>query len=79
MERRDEEIERLRREVRRLRALREGDEAVGGEEEVLDLEKDLDEVERLSMITSAKGAGAGGGGMGRGDDAMDEDDDDGDD
>ena len=89
LERRDEEIGKLRWEVRKLRGGLVGEET-GREEEEVDLEKDLDAVERLQM-TSGKGAGSSAGessvqgrgtSMGRGgggNDAMDEDYDDGDD
>lgn len=86
VERRDEEIGRLRREVKRLRALRGDEEMQRGEE--LDLEKDLDAVERLQTITGKGGSSTGessvqgsGSSMGRGGGsnyAMDEDDDEGD-
>lgn len=80
VERRDDEIGRLRTEVRRLRGLRDGGNLMGvvdvriEEEEDVDLEKDLDAVERLNTLKEV-GIGRGGGG----DDAMDEDDEDGDD
>jgi len=84
VERRDDEIGRLRREVKRLRSLR-GDEEYQREEEELDLEKDLDAVERLQTMTGKGGSSTGessvhgsGSSMGRGGDAMDEDDDEGD-
>ncbi len=73
--------------MKRLRSLR-GDEDIQREEEVLDLEKDLDAVERLQTMTGKGGSSTGessvqgsGSSMGRGggnNDAMDEDDDDGD-
>jgi len=92
VERRDEEIESLRKEVRRLRVLveekdgeEEGGGAGGGGGKVLDLERDLDAVERTGYhhgsASGDKGAGGGwkngvssaGGG---GDDIMEEGDDD---
>ena len=87
VERRDDEIGRLRREVRRLRGVR-GDGSGGlmgvdvdvgieeEEEEDVDLERDLDAVERSNTVKEGGGIGRGGGG---GDDAMDEEEEDGDD
>ena len=83
VERRDEEIGRLRREVTRLRGgmKMEGvEEEGGGEEEELDLERDLDAVEALggafgmrTVVGGASGSAAGGSGMlAMGDDEMDD-------
>lgn len=84
VERRDEEIGRLRREVRRLR-VRGGmgiagvEEEVGGGEE-LDLERDLDAVETLggafgmkTVVGGASGSTGGGGALTMVDDEMDDD------
>jgi len=91
VERRDEEVERLRREVGRLRVLVEegsaggeqGEQAEGGggSEGGLDLERDLDAVEKVGgkggeskngHVASSNASAAGG------DDVMDEGDDEGD-
>jgi hypothetical protein len=69
VERRDDEIGRLRREVRRLRGVR-GDGSGGlmgvdvdvgieeeEEEEDVDLERDLDAVERLNTVKEGGGIG----------------------
>ncbi len=89
LDRRDEEIERLRREIKRLRQKEfdgEGSEINGDHsndcEEEIDLDKDLDAVERLNMMAAAKyvvnsgGNGNGASAVAAGDDAMDDDDDD---
>ena len=93
MERRDEEVERLRREVGRLRELVvEEREDEGGEKGgVVDLERDLDAVEKLATMrrhSTASGAEKGeesskngvssNASAAGGDDGMDEGDDEGD-
>lgn len=65
IERRDDEIEKLRKEIARLRLVAGADAVQEGEEEPIDLEKDLDAVE------------AGLGPLGRSAATMDDDDDDG--
>jgi Helix-loop-helix DNA-binding domain len=67
VERRDEEIERLRREIMRLRVL-VGDDAAANDvgEEMVDLERDLD-------VGEPFGAGFGRGGSVVGDDEADDD------
>lgn len=86
VERRDDEIGKLRREIGRLRMVVEekgGDSGPGGGldaeegEEVLDLEKDLDAVEK--NVTVGGQAKNGTINEGVGDDVMDEGDDEGDD
>jgi hypothetical protein len=86
VERRDEEVERLRKEVGRLRVLveeGEGEEGLegGAEGEGVDLERDLDAVEKVGSkggesknghVVSSNASAAGG------DDVMDEGDDEGD-
>ncbi|KZT34779.1 hypothetical protein SISSUDRAFT_1065042 [Sistotremastrum suecicum HHB10207 ss-3] len=88
--RRDDEIEKLRREVRKLRGLRNMKENEGGEaglagveedEEELDLDKDLDAIEkegegrRAGMMASMNAGNPGGGGGGyEGEDYDDGDD-----
>ncbi|PPQ90607.1 hypothetical protein CVT25_007568 [Psilocybe cyanescens] len=83
VERRDDEIGRLRREVGRLRMVVEEGGGVSGSgldagegEDALDLEKDIDAVEKSAMGAHAK---SGGTNEGAGDDVMDEGDDEGDD
>lgn len=80
LERRDDEIEMLRREIRRLheKVQKGSGGGIEDEEEAIDLEKDLDAIERLNITTVAKGGGGYVVGAG-GDDVIDEDDDDGED
>ncbi|KAF8966651.1 hypothetical protein BDZ97DRAFT_623026 [Flammula alnicola] len=93
VERRDDEIAQLRREIGRLRVVveeRGGDDDVlqeggeldgggGGGREVLDLEKDLDAIEKMGGMGSSAGSGMKSSDVnGGGDDAMDEGDDEGD-
>lgn len=92
VERRDEEVERLRREVGRLRVLVEEGGSVGGGEEDgdageaggVDLERDLDAVEKVGMLRASSSMNKGGESINGlssnasaagGDDMMDEGDD----
>ncbi|KAF5310707.1 hypothetical protein D9619_008136 [Psilocybe cf. subviscida] len=88
VERRDDEIEKLRREVKRLRIVAENkgedaEDVEGRDGEQLDLERDLDAVERANMgigISQANDAGEpNNNDAGAAEDAMDEADDDADD
>ena len=89
VERRDEEIGKLRWEIKKLLRRKEfdgggGGEVNGGEDceggEEIDLDKDLDAVEKLNVMGAARsGGGSGVGTAATGDDMMDDDDDDGDD
>lgn len=88
VERRDDEIAKLRKELGRLRIVVEekGDDVSGttgwdgeeGEREVLDLEKDLDAVEKGALSARSMEREMGGKDGGTGDDVMDEGDDEGD-
>lgn len=88
VERRDDEIEKLRREVKRLRILEEGkgedvEDVEGRDGEQLDLERDLDAIERANMgggPSQLNGANEpNNNDAGAAEDAMDEADDDADD
>ncbi|KAF9478969.1 hypothetical protein BDN70DRAFT_932978 [Pholiota conissans] len=86
VERRDDEITKLRKELSRLRVVVEekgGDswEGEDGEREVLDLERDLDAVEKGALHSRSMDREVGGkenGGTATADDGMDEGDDEGD-
>lgn len=67
VERRDDEIEKLRNEIKRLRLTLGEQEELREDEEPLDLEKDLDECE-LSLGPLGKSSGGAGGDGDDGDD-----------